>query len=306
MEDKVGRILAGLDPVQRKAVENVHGPLLIVAGAGSGKTRVLTSRIAYLLATEDLDPARILALTFTKKAAGEMKERIAVMVGSRRAARLVMGTFHSVFVRFLRDYAESLGYPKNFTIYDQSDSTSAVKACIKELNLDDKTYKPKEVLARISFAKNALFSPAQYKTRNEFFLADSAAKRPRIGDVFELYQHKLKLSGVMDFDDILMQMNILLKNNREALEEISSRFSYILVDEYQDTNYAQYLILHKLAARHHNICVVGDDSQSIYAFRGARIENILGFQKIRRTAECHRDLICVHGKTNNTVVESHC
>ena len=279
MEENAARILAGLDAQQKEAVERVHGPLLIVAGAGSGKTRVLTSRIAYILATEDIDPARILALTFTKKAAGEMKERIAAMVGSRRAARLVMGTFHSVFVRFLRDYAESLGYPSNFTIYDQSDSTSAVKACVKELGLDDKTYKPKEILSRISFAKNALFTPAAYKSRSEFFLADSAAKRPRTGDIFELYQKKLKQNGVMDFDDILMQMNVLLKNNPEALKEISARFSYILVDEYQDTNYAQYLILHKLSLPHHNICVVGDDSQSIYAFRGARIENILGFQK---------------------------
>ena len=279
MDDRVNKILEGLDPQQQKAVENVHGPLLIVAGAGSGKTRVLTSRIAYILATEDIDPARILALTFTKKAAGEMKQRIAAMVGDRRAARLVMGTFHSVFVRFLREFAESLGYPNNFTIYDQSDSTSAVKACVKELGLDDKTYKPREVLARISFAKNALYSPASYKANQAFFVADAAAKRPRIGDIFELYQNKLKLSGVMDFDDILVQMNILLKNNREALEELCARFSYILVDEYQDTNYAQYLILKKLSAPHHNICVVGDDSQSIYAFRGARIENILGFQK---------------------------
>ncbi len=280
MEENAERILAGLDEQQRKAVESIHGPLLIVAGAGSGKTRVLTSRIAYILAVEDLDPARILALTFTKKAAGEMKERIAAMVGRKRAARLEMGTFHSVFVRFLRDYAESLGYPKNFTIYDQSDSTSAVKACIKELGLDEKaTYKPKDVLSRISWAKNALFTPAAYKARSEFFTMDQAAKRPRIGDIFELYQRRLKESGVMDFDDILMQMNVLLKNNPDALEEISARFSYILVDEYQDTNYAQYLILRKLASRHHNICVVGDDSQSIYAFRGARIENILNFQK---------------------------
>lgn len=280
MEENAERILAGLDEQQRKAVESIHGPLLIVAGAGSGKTRVLTSRIAYILAVEDIDPARILALTFTKKAAGEMKERIAAMVGRKRAARLEMGTFHSVFVRFLRDYAESLGYPKSFTIYDQSDSTSAVKACIKELGLDEKaTYKPKDVLSRISWAKNALFTPAAYKARSEFFTMDQAAKRPRIGDIFELYQRRLKESGVMDFDDILMQMNVLLKNNPDALEEISARFSYILVDEYQDTNYAQYLILRKLASRHHNICVVGDDSQSIYAFRGARIENILNFQK---------------------------
>ncbi|MCR5561197.1 MAG: UvrD-helicase domain-containing protein [Bacteroidales bacterium] len=279
MDEKAARILEGLDPQQRTAVENIHGPMLIVAGAGSGKTRVLTSRIAYILATEDIDPARILALTFTKKAAGEMKQRIAVMVGDRRAARLVMGTFHSVFVRFLRDYAESLGYPRTFTIYDQSDSTSAVKACIKELKLDDKTYKPREVLSRISAAKNALVLPQRYNQDRQYFDADSASKRPMIGRVYELYQQKLKQSGVMDFDDILVQMNILLRDNPEALEEISARFSYILVDEYQDTNLAQYLIIKKLSQRHHNISVVGDDSQSIYAFRGARIENILNFQK---------------------------
>ena len=279
MEDKAARILEGLDPAQRQAVEQIHGPVLIVAGAGSGKTRVLTSRIAYILATEDIDPARILALTFTKKAAGEMKERIAAMVGDKRARRLVMGTFHSVFVRFLRDYAESLGYPKSFTIYDQSDSTSAVKACVKELGLDDKVYKPREVLSRISSAKNALIGPVNYKSDNQLCLADAASKKPRICDVYDLYQKKLKASGVMDFDDILVQMNKLLRSNAEALQEISSRFSYILVDEYQDTNFPQYLILQQLAQRHHNICVVGDDSQSIYAFRGARIQNILNFQK---------------------------
>ena len=283
MEDKAARILEGLDPAQRQAVEQIHGPVLIVAGAGSGKTRVLTSRIAYILATEDIDPARILALTFTKKAAGEMKERIAAMVGDRRARRLVMGTFHSVFVRFLRDYAESLGYPKNFTIYDQSDSTSAVKACLKELKLDigdlANYYKPQEILSRISSAKNALVGPVTYRNDLQLSLEDKHSNRPHICDVYDLYQKKLKASGVMDFDDILVQMNMLLRSNAEALQEISDRFSYILVDEYQDTNYPQYLILQQLAKRHHNICVVGDDSQSIYAFRGARIQNILNFQK---------------------------
>ena len=283
MEDKAARILEGLDGAQRQAVESIHGPVLIVAGAGSGKTRVLTSRIAYILATEDIDPARILALTFTKKAAGEMKERIAAMVGDRRARRLVMGTFHSVFVRFLRDYAESLGYPKSFTIYDQSDSTSAVKACIKELKLDigdlANYYKPQEILSRISSAKNALIGPVTYRNDPQYGAADRLSNRSHICDVYDLYQNKLKASGVMDFDDILVQMNQLLRSNTEALKEISSRFSYILVDEYQDTNFPQYLILQQLAQRHHNICVVGDDSQSIYAFRGARIQNILNFQK---------------------------
>lgn len=279
MSDKMESVLQGLNPEQKRAVECIAGPELIVAGAGSGKTRVLTSRVAYILAKEDIDPSRILALTFTRKAAGEMKERIALMVGERRARRVVMGTFHSIFVRFLREYAGSLGYPSSFTIYDQSDSTSAVKACIKELNLDDKVYKPKDVLARISFAKNALFTVAAYRGNPDFQLADAASKRPRLGEVYELYQNKLKQSGVMDFDDILMQTNILFRDNKDALADISGRFSYIMVDEYQDTNYAQYLILKKLASPHHNICVVGDDSQSIYAFRGAKIENILNFQK---------------------------
>ena len=279
MSDKMESVLQGLNPEQKRAVECIAGPELIVAGAGSGKTRVLTSRVAYILAREDIDPSRILALTFTRKAAGEMKERIALMVGERRARRVVMGTFHSIFVRFLREYADTLGYPSAFTIYDQSDSISAVKACIKELGLDDKVYKPKEVLARISMAKNALFTTSAYRNNPDFQLADMAARRPRLGDVYELYQNKLKQSGVMDFDDILMQTNILFRDNKDALAAIAGRFSYIMVDEYQDTNYAQYLILKKLASPHHNICVVGDDSQSIYAFRGAKIENILNFQK---------------------------
>ena len=279
MSDKMESVLQGLNPEQKRAVECIAGPELIVAGAGSGKTRVLTSRVAYILAKEDIDPSRILALTFTRKAAGEMKDRIALMVGERRARRVVMGTFHSIFVRFLREYAESLGYPSSFTIYDQSDSTSAVKACIKELGLDDKVYKPKDVLARISFAKNALFTVTAYRSNPDFQIADAASKRPRLGEVYELYQRRLKQSGVMDFDDILMQTNILFRDNKDALAAIAGRFSYIMVDEYQDTNYAQYLILKKLASPHHNICVVGDDSQSIYAFRGAKIENILNFQK---------------------------
>ena len=271
-------ILDGLNEEQKKAVQCVEGPVLIVAGAGSGKTRVLTSRIAYILSS-GVSASRVLALTFTKKAAGEMKERIALMVGAHNARRLVMGTFHSVFVRFLRDYAASLGYPESFTIYDTADSQSAVKACLKELELDDKVYKPKDVLGRISRAKNNLVTAAAYRANRDLLMQDSHSRRPRIVDVYTLYQQKLKQAGVMDFDDILVNMNILLRDNRQALEEIADRFSYILVDEYQDTNYAQYLILKKLSQFHHNICVVGDDSQSIYAFRGAKIENILNFKK---------------------------
>ena len=253
-------------------------PVLIFSGAGSGKTRVLTSRIAYILAKGG-EPSRILALTFTKKAASEMKERIAVMVGEKSARRLYMGTFHSVFIRFLREYAESLGYPQSFTIYDTSDSTSAIKACVKELQLDEKIYKPKDVLGRISMAKNNLVTAEAYGRNQQILANDSAAKKPRIFDIYRLYAQKCRQAGVMDFDDILLNMHILLRDNPAALENIAGRFDYIMVDEYQDTNFSQYLILKKLAMFHRNICVVGDDSQSIYAFRGAKIENILNFQK---------------------------
>ncbi len=278
MENNVRAILDSLNDEQGKAVQCTEGPVLIVAGAGSGKTRVLTSRVAYLLAG-GADPARILALTFTKKAAGEMKERIALLVGAYKARRVVMGTFHSVFVRFLREWAESLGYPQQFTIYDQSDSTAAVKAAIKELGLDDTVYKPRDVLSRISSAKNNLITVSAYRSDRGALQADTYSKKPRIVDVYERYQQNLRKSGVMDFDDILVNMNILLRDNPQALQSIASRFSYIMVDEYQDTNYAQYLIIKKLAQGHRNICVVGDDSQSIYAFRGAQIQNILNFKK---------------------------
>ena len=279
MENKGNAILEGLNSEQVAAVSCVDGPVLIVAGAGSGKTRVLTSRIAYILAERGCDPARILALTFTKKAASEMKERIALMVGERSARRLYMGTFHSVFIRFLREFAESLGYPTTFTIYDTSDSVSAIKTCIKELQLDEKVYKPKDVLSRISMAKNSLVTPGAYRRNATAQQNDAAAKKPRIVDIYELYAQKCKQSGVMDFDDILLNMNILLRDNPEAYASIAGRFDYIMVDEYQDTNFAQYLILKKLSQQHQNICVVGDDSQSIYAFRGAKIENILNFRK---------------------------
>ena len=278
MENGNSTILEGLNSEQKAAVSCVDGPVLIVAGAGSGKTRVLTSRIAYIL-EKGCDPSRVLALTFTKKAASEMKERIALMVGERKARRLYMGTFHSVFIRFLREFSESLGYPQSFTIYDTSDSVSAIKACIKELNLDEKIYKPKDVLSRISMAKNNLVTPGAYRRNATAQQNDAAAKKPRIVDIYELYAHKCKQSGVMDFDDILLNMNILLRDNPAAWESIAGRFDYIMVDEYQDTNFSQYLILKKLSQKHQNICVVGDDSQSIYAFRGAKIENILNFKK---------------------------
>lgn len=278
MEDKVRAIFEGLNDEQKDAVACIDGPVLIVAGAGSGKTRVLTSRIANILA-KGCEPDRILALTFTKKAASEMKERISQMVGERKARRLCMGTFHSVFIRFLRDYADRIGYPQAFTIYDTSDSVSAVKACIKELNLDDKTYKPKAVLSRISAAKNNLCTAARYKVDPQVQANDQRSKTPRIGEIYEMYDRKCRQSGVMDFDDILLNMNILLRDHPEALKEIADRFSYIMVDEYQDTNQSQYVILKKLSQWSRNLCVVGDDSQSIYAFRGAKVENILNFRK---------------------------
>ena len=278
MEKGQSAILEGLNSEQRAAVSCVDGPVLIVAGAGSGKTRVLTSRIAYILSM-GYDPSGILALTFTKKAASEMKERIALMVGEKRARRLYMGTFHSIFIRFLREFAESLGYPPSFTIYDTSDSVSAIKTCLKELQLDEKVYKPKDVLARISMAKNNLITPSAYRRNATAVQNDAAARKPRIVDVYDLYAYKCRQAGVMDFDDILLNMNILLRDNPEAMEAISGRFTHIMVDEYQDTNFAQYLILRKLSQKHQNICVVGDDSQSIYAFRGAKIENILNFKK---------------------------
>ncbi len=277
MENKIDSILEGLNDEQRKAVSCVEGPVLIVAGAGSGKTRVLTSRIAHILQC-GCPPERILALTFTKKAATEMKERIARMVGEKPARKLYMGTFHSVFIRFLREYAEALGYRKDFTIYDTGDSTSAIKACLKELQLDDKVYKPKDVLSRISMAKNNLTTAEAYARNTVAIQNDAAAKKPKIFEIYRLYAKKCRQSNVMDFDDILLNMNILLRDYPEALENISSRFLYIMVDEYQDTNLSQYLILKKLSSAHHNLCVVGDDSQSIYAFRGAKIENILNFR----------------------------
>ena len=309
MENERSTILEGLNSEQKRAVSCVDGPVLIVAGAGSGKTRVLTSRIAYIL-EKGCDPAQVLALTFTKKAASEMKERIALMVGEKRARRLCMGTFHSVFIRFLREFSESLGYPSTFTIYDTSDSVSAIKTCLKELQLDDKVYKPKDVLSRISMAKNNLVTASAYRRNTAAIQNDAAAKKPRICDIYELYSAKCKQAGVMDFDDILLNMNILLRDNPMALESIAGRFKYIMVDEYQDTNFAQYLILKKLAQFHQNLCVVGDDSQSIYAFRGAKIENILNFKKdypqhnIFRLEQNYRSTQTIVNAANSVIVRN--
>ena len=293
-------ILEDLNKEQRQAVECVEGPVLIVAGAGSGKTRVLTSRIAYMI-ERGLDPSRILALTFTKKAAGEMKERIAQMVGERKARRIWMGTFHSVFIRFLREFADAIQFPPSFIIYDTGDSVSAVKACIKQLGLDDKVYKPKEVLSRISKAKNDLVTPTPYANgAGGYREEDRKHKKPDIYRIYQAYCQVCRQAGVMDFDDILLYMNILLRGNPDALASIAGRFDAIMVDEYQDTNMAQYLILKKLAAGHRNLCVVGDDSQSIYAFRGAKIENILNFRKDFPEAKTFR-LECNYRSTQNIV-----
>jgi len=277
METNKEEILEGLNAAQSEAVKCTEGPSLIVAGAGSGKTKVLTCRIAYIL-SQEVKPWEVLALTFTKKAAGEMKERIAGLIGEDRARRLCMGTFHSVFIRFLREYAETLGYPKDFTIYDQTDSRSIIKQCIKELELDDKIYKPNVIQNRISLAKNNLRTPAGYRNDPQLMAEDRDSRKLRTIDIYDLYTAKCKTAGAMDFDDLLLKMNVLMKDETIAAE-IASRFKYIMVDEYQDTNYSQYLILKKLAAPHHNLSVVGDDSQSIYSFRGARVENILRFQK---------------------------
>ena len=269
--------LEGLNEAQRLAVENIHGASLIIAGAGSGKTRVLTMRVAHLLKS-GVRPGSILALTFTNKAAREMKNRIATMVGTNTAKYLWMGTFHSIFARILRIESETLGYPSNFTIYDSSDSKNLIKSIIKELNFDDKTYKPGVVSSRISAAKNNLVSSEVYSTLPEITEYDQSIKMPLISLIYKEYAKRCFLAGAMDFDDLLMKTNALFRNSPDILAKYQRIFEYILVDEYQDTNHSQYMIIKKLAATHNNICVVGDDAQSIYSFRGARIENILNFQ----------------------------
>jgi DNA helicase-2/ATP-dependent DNA helicase PcrA len=266
-----------LNKAQQEAVLNHRGPALVIAGAGSGKTRVLTYRIAYLLSM-GIPPYRILALTFTNKAAGEMKERIAAMVSPDLARQLWMGTFHSLFARILRREAEVLGFPSNFTIYDTIDSKSLVKTIVRELGLDEKIYKPAEVFGRISAAKNNLVTPEAYLSSGEFQVRDQVTRRPRLGEVYDRYVKRCKHFGAMDFDDLLLQTNLLFRDHPAVLDKYREAFDYLLVDEYQDTNYSQYLIVKKLAEIHRNLCVVGDDAQSIYSFRGARIENILNFK----------------------------
>lgn len=270
--------LNGLNDSQREAVTHIKGPLMIVAGAGSGKTKVLTTRIAHLMAN-GVDAFNILALTFTNKAAAEMKERIEKILGNSEARNLYVGTFHSVFARILRAEAQKLGYPSNFTIYDTDDSRSVLKTVINELHLDDKHYKPNIVGNRISSAKNALVGPAEYATDYAIQQEDARANRPAIAQVYAAYAKRCFKNGAMDFDDLLLKMYELLNNFPEALHKYQHKFKYLLIDEYQDTNPVQYQISKLLAAAHENICVVGDDAQSIYSFRGATIENILQFQK---------------------------
>lgn len=270
--------LKGLNERQKEAVLHVDGPLMIIAGAGSGKTKVLTTRIAHLMAI-GVDAFNILALTFTNKAAREMKERIEHILGNNEARNLYIGTFHSVFARILRGEAPRLGYPSNFTIYDTDDAKSVIKAIVHELNLDDKHYKPNTVYNRISNAKNALVTAQEYVNDYAIQQEDLRSNRPAIGKIFEAYAKRCFRNGAMDFDDLLVKMYELLKYFPEALSKYQRKFKYILIDEYQDTNTAQYEIIKLLGAMHENVCVVGDDAQSIYSFRGATIQNILQFQK---------------------------
>ena len=268
-----------LNEPQREAVLHKDGPIMIIAGAGSGKTKVLTTRIAHLMGFHQVDAFHILALTFTNKAAKEMKERIERTLGNAEARNLYIGTFHSVFARILRGEANKIGYPNNFTIYDTDDAKSVLKTVIKEMDLDDKHYKPNTVYNRISSAKNSLVGPDEYQNDWGAQQEDSRANRPMIGKIYDAYNKRCFKNGAMDFDDLLFKMYLLLKNHPDALSKYQRKFKYILIDEYQDTNTSQYEIIKLLGAMHENICVVGDDAQSIYSFRGATIENILQFEK---------------------------
>jgi DNA helicase-2/ATP-dependent DNA helicase PcrA len=272
------QFLKELNSAQYEAVVNTNGPALVIAGAGSGKTRVLTYRVACLL-NQGVYPGQIICLTFTNRAAREMKDRIARLVGDELSRHLWMGTFHSIFARILRTESEFLGYPPTYTIYDTIDSKSLLKSIIREMNLDDQRYKPGEVLGRISWAKNNLITPQVYKNHSEISGKDASTRRPQLGEIYQAYCIRCKKSGAMDFDDLLMNTNILFRDFPQILAKYQERFRYMLVDEYQDTNHSQYLIVNRLAAAYRNVCVVGDDAQSIYSFRGARIENILNFRK---------------------------
>ncbi len=272
------KYISQLNEAQQQPVLHKDGPMIIIAGAGSGKTRVLTIRIAYLMSL-GVDPFNILALTFTNKAAKEMKKRISDIVGSTDAKNLWMGTFHSVFARILRSEADKIGYPTNFTIYDSQDSVRLIGGIIKEMQLDKDIYKPKQIFSRISSFKNGLITVKAYFNNPELMEQDAMSKKPRLGEIYKNYVDRCFKAGAMDFDDLLLKTNELLNMFPEVLAKYQQRFKYILVDEYQDTNHSQYLIVRALSDRFQNICVVGDDAQSIYAFRGANINNILNFQK---------------------------
>ncbi len=301
--------LTDLNEAQRNAVLCTDGPVMVIAGAGSGKTRVLTYKVAHLL-SKNIDPFNILALTFTNKAAREMKERITGLVGTIEARNVWMGTFHSIFARILRIEGHRLGYPSNFTIYDTDDSKSLIKSIIKELELDDKVYPAGIVLSRISAAKTSLLSPRAYIEDFEIVQRDKSAGKPRLGEIYTKYDQRLYRASAMDFDDLLFKTNILLSNFPEVLYKYQQQFHYILVDEYQDTNYSQYIIVKKLAANNENICVVGDDAQSIYAFRGANIKNILNLKndypdiKIFKLEQNYRSTQNIVNAANSIIVNN--
>lgn len=281
------KILSELNDQQQLAVKQIDGPVMVLAGAGSGKTRVLTYRIAYML-SHRINPYRILALTFTNKAAAEMRARIVSLVGGDVAKAVTMGTFHSVFYRILRAEAEKLGFTHNLTVYDTDDSKSLIKNIVRDLNLDPKVYAPNFILNRISMAKSNLLSAQEYANNQDIMIADAAAGKPLIHDIFARYNARLRRADAMDFDDLLYYMNVLLRDFPDMLYKYQNRYNYILVDEYQDTNFAQYLIVKKLSTAHQNLCVVGDDAQSIYGFRGADIQNILNFRRDFPTAQIYK------------------
>ena len=270
-------LLNDLNEPQREAVTTIEGPVMVIAGAGSGKTRALTYRVAYMI-QEGVDPFSIMALTFTNKAAREMKERIMQLVNASEARNVWMGTFHSIFARILRIEAEKIGFTANFSIYDTDDSKALITQILKDLQIDTKVYPPKQVLSRISSAKSSLYSPEDYANDAEIQETDRKSNKPLIAQLFKLYNDRLHRANAMDFDDILYFTNVLLRDNPDVLYKYQNHFKFILVDEYQDTNFAQYLIVKRIAALFENLCVVGDDAQSIYAFRGANIQNILNFK----------------------------
>ncbi len=294
-------ILKGLNPAQREAVINFESPSLIIAGAGSGKTRVLTSRIAYMIERE-VDPRRIMALTFTNKAAEQMRERIAQMLPDGRARWIRMGTFHSVFSRILRENADRIGYPESYTIYEPADCKNLIKNLVKELNLPDEKYKPNVILSRISYAKNCLVTPGAYLANSVYAAEDRQRQQPEFGNLYNLYCQRCKRNGAMDFDDLLLQTNILFRDCPDVLARYQEQYQYILVDEYQDTNYAQYIIIRRLSQQHGRVCVVGDDAQSIYSFRGAKIENILSFRNDYPTARVFK--LEQNYRSTRTIVEA--